>query len=245
MITIASSADFMNTVINHPQVKPTACPGLEEFVDFSFIVESDDHFFLECKPHGGFCMQCNDYDSYVVHTAFLPDTPSALVRQAVVEAFDVAFLELDAMEVWTSACSSNVPAMRLCNFAKFKKMFSRPSRIVEGETQTYFRITIDDYTINNLELASLGKKFHDNLGEHISHTHDPSHDAYVGAALTLLNRGNSAKALRVYNKWASVAEYEAIVMDPAGRVARVGNLEITLSEDLTYIEGITCQQEQQ
>ena len=241
MITIAKNANFINAVINNPQVHLTACPGREgETEDLSDLIASEDSFVLERYPFGGFILTPNDYDSYIVHTVFLPNTPTSVVTESVKQAMWVAFVELEVTKIYSYACSSNIPATKLMRRTGFSSLFSRPSRTKEGFVETFGCIDIQDYILKSPELSQLGERFHEQVEDSTNHEDDHSHDCFVGAAYAMLASGQIEKAVRVYNTWALLAGYCPIEYKEGDDEVKVGYMTIKLTESLDDIREVLC-----
>lgn len=239
LIEITLDFDFLNYVANHPKVNPTAFPNSNgAYQDLRDMKEGT--VFLRWKEYGFFALVPMDSDdfSYTVHTMFLPETPSEEVIEAVDQGFYYTFLCLDADKLYTSACSSNFPALRLSRKVGWNEDFSRPSMIKEGSVEHFFSMDILDWIYKQDYLASIGEQFHGIVEETTNHGHDAIHDKVVGAAIVMFQCGNAIKAVCTYNAWAERSYYETMQFDESEGLITVGDMKITLDDTRTKIERV-------
>lgn len=237
---ITKDPKFLNAVVNNPQVKKGACPNVEGEVDLTdLMLSSEDLFIIEFAPYGGFVLQQNDLDSYICHTLFLPKTPSSAVLEAVEQSLWFMFIEMDAKEIWSNSCESNVPAWRLMDKVGFETRFTSPSKRKDGMLEKFGVLDIHQYVTTRPVFAEEGVKFHDRVelvkGEE-NHPYDFVHDCYVGATAEMLRCANIDKGIEFYNKWAMLAGYATASYDQPSHSLVVGDLYISLDEEI-----ITCQ----
>lgn len=240
MINLAGSAALANEVANHPDVLPRIS-WTGEPLNLQPLVDNDECFIIENESHGCFLLAQSDYESYVVHTLFKPKTPPSVVMDTAKEGMWLSFIDLDAMDLTSSACETNPAAYKLMRKNGFIPMFDSPSKFAKGKKERFCRLTIDDYIINNDFLGEVGEGFHSLVEETTDHEDDPIHDRYVGAAISMIRSGNIDKAKRVYNKWASLAGYAPIQYNEETNTVTAGYMKIQLTDDLQGIGGVSCQ----
>ena len=240
MIHIAPDSMFVNRLANHPSVHPTAFPGREGMTeDLTAFVADEDNLVLEVWPYGAFVVHKNDFDTYVVHTMFLPKTTTKMVRESVAESLRLMFIELDATALYSSACSSNRAAFRLLRHTGFQTEFVSPSKHAKGHIETFGCITLNDYALNSTECLMEGREFHELAEGTVNHGRDDAHDCYVGLTSLMIKAGNVVKAQRVYNKWAAITGYAP--MQIKDNIIEVGGMIIKLDDEMRSIEEIVCQ----
>ena len=235
MIEYTKDLPFINMVANDPHVKAGAAPGREHiFDDLSDIVGVSK--CLRWKDKGLFLLIPSDeYGGYSVHTMFLPKARHTEVVKAVSEGFYTMFIKDDAMEITTSACSTNEPAVRLSNISGFRLRYYAPSQSVVGATDYFYSIDILDWIFSQKQFEPFGEYFHLLLEGHTNHTDDVMHDRVVGAVFSMFIEGNFEKAVSVYNRWALMTGYVPMLLDEHTQTIHVGEQVIRLGEDMKSI----------
>ena len=235
MIEYTKDAAFVNMVANDPYVHAGAFAGREGVVeDLSEVLCVAT--CLRWKDAGLFMLiPTDEYGGYNVHTMFLPTTRHTEVAKAVSEGFYTMFIADDAMEITTSACSSNQPAVRLSNNSGFRLRYYSPSNVVEGETDYFYSIDILDWILSQDRFDGLGAYFHELAEGHTNHEEDVMHNRMVGAIYAMFMEGNFYKAVSVYNRWAFMAGYVPMLLDEHTQTIHVGEQVIRLGEDMKSI----------
>jgi len=235
VIELTIDYGFINYVANHPKVHPTAFPNREdEWEDLSTFPKGT--IFLRWKDFGVFTlvpMQSNEFH-YTVHTMFLPETPSKEVVQAALEGFYFTFIALDADKLYTSACTSNIPALRLSRAVGWKEDFKRPSHIKKGKEEHFFSLSAQEWVLSQETFSPLGEQFHKLVEDTTNHEDDPIHDKIVGATIAMFQCGNAEKAVCFYNEWAERAYYVPMEYSKEG-IITLGDMTIQLNETQTEI----------
>lgn len=194
----------------------------------------DNAFVLIWKNLGGFIITRAYGTTYTVHTMFSPKAPSSEVLAACEAGFAHMFLDEDCTELRTSASHKNKPAMHLCFKTNWRPLYTTPSMVDENTRDTLFVKTIEEWIIESSWLGLIGEDFHNSITA--THTDCSVHDRFVGAAIEMVQAFNTAKAVRTYNKWAACSNYELALLKD--NIITIGNLVITLSEDLANIVGV-------
>lgn len=240
MINLAESAVLANEIANTPEILPSVS-WTGEAIDLQPSFDEGSCFIIENGTDGCYVLVENSVSTYVIHTLFKRGTPSSVVIDTAREGMWISFVELDAVELTSSACETNPAAYRLMRKNGMRPLFDSPSKFAKGKKQRYCGITIDDYIINNPFFQEVGAEFHNLVEETTDHEDDAVHDRYVGAAISMIRCGNADKAETVYNKWALMAGYAPITFNEEENTVEAGYMTIHLSDDLQTIGGISCQ----
>lgn len=230
MIKRTLDPTFLNSVANHPEVRPWLMG--EGPLDLSPIISSPGNIALQAE-HGGWVLQCISPAVYEVHSMFLPEGRGANVKAALAEALDYVFSATDCRQLVTRIPVNNPSAAALGKIAGFRPWF--------GDR---YRIEVEDWAQSSKACLDAGEWFHDRLeavkkeqGSALEvHEDDPGHDHAVGAAVLMCKSGNAAKAVWHYNAWAAAAGYSPItlvsvnpmVIDVVDAVLEGPNMEVLL-----------------
>lgn len=206
---------FLNSVANHPEVRPWVGPGTDP-IDLTATITNADNFAL-VTDGGGFVLHCHEPGIYEVHSQFLPEGRQH-TRKAMQAGFDYMFTRTDCEKIVSQVPDNNRAAQALAKAARFRTMFHRQDGLL-GPTQ-YVGLTIDEWAQDNADLEADGEWFHDTLeaakkdygSSRPVHAHDPAHERAVGAAVRMFKAGNAQKAIGFYNRWARLAGYEPIYL---------------------------------
>lgn len=213
-------AKFINSVVNHPEVKESAgVPDAEE-VDVGPMLQDVRNVCL-VTPGGGFLLFWKAPATYELHTQFLPEARGAEPLKAVEQAFFYMFINTDCMTINTKVHKDNTGAISIT------KIYSE--LISEHGDYLYFSLTFDSWVRRSNKCRIRGEEFHDSLGEDKSHDDDSGHDSQAGAAILMAESGNHDKCEFIYNRWAMSAGYEPIVIQsrqPA--IIKIGDLMMSL-----------------
>lgn len=212
MIKRATTADFINKVVNHPAVRPSihAAPGP---VDLSAVVANPSHVVME-DMYG--CMMFFQHvpGLYEIHTMILPEGRGAWAMDFAQQAVEYLFLRTNATEVFTRVPEGNIGAgalARACGAKhehRTKQQFPDrefPVEIMGGRIQDWVRFAPG--------LIERGQEFHCRLEEKCRaagipvkhHEQNDWHDRHVGVAAGMVLGGQPVKAVVFYNRWAAMA----------------------------------------
>jgi hypothetical protein len=223
---------FINEVANHPEVRPWL--GGEGEIDTTAIVSNPSHVTL-VNEFGGFIFVNHERGVYVAHSQFLPGTGRG-VCAAMREAIDFVFTRTDCEKIITQTPDNNAPAIALGRLGGFRTMY-RGEHTALGPS-TFVGLCIDDWAAGCRALEKDGQTFHDALDAAAAglgwpeHPEDIVHDRFVGAAFRMAKRGQPAKAVNFYNRWATVAGYEPI------RLVSESPVVLNLSSVVTAVVGV-------
>ena len=214
MIQRTLKADFLNSVANHPEVRPWL--GGKGDVDWQSFLDDTGNVGLVCED-GGFVF-CKLADGlYEVHSQFLP---GASAIQSLRDALAWMFTHTDAAEIGTRVAADNPAARGLALGVKAKRDFSLVTDPKTGGQVTFFSMTLANWALEDPRCVAEGIAFHDLLksaGKHDDHPEDGAHDAAVGATILMCKGGQPAKAIWFYNRWAALTGYgqiRAVNADP-------------------------------
>jgi len=207
---------FLNTVINHPEVRPFMAPGTEP-LDVTTGVSSPANFALVTEG-GGFILHCHEPGIYEVHSQFLPEYRGGHAAKAMRAGFDYMFTRTDATRIVTQVPDNNPAARGFARLARFRPMFRREAGLM-GPTE-YMGLSVEEWAQDNRSLEADGEWFHGKLeeakkragSELAVHGHDPAHERAVGASVRMIKAGNAAKGVAFYNRWARLAGYAPITL---------------------------------
>jgi hypothetical protein len=200
---------FLNSVINHPQVRPWL-KG-EGVLDLAETAKSLDNYLLEAEG-GGFVLIRHEPGIYEVHSQFLPEARGGTVA-AMKAGFEYMFVHTDCQRVVTKVPDGNRAAVALAKLAGFRPMFRR-------EETSFMGLTAEEWAQGNAELETDGRWFHEALeaakrekGSDLpTHTDDPAHERAVGATVQMVKAGNAEKGVTLYNRWARLAGYVPVTL---------------------------------
>jgi hypothetical protein len=206
---------LLNTVINHPEVRPWMAPG-DHALDVTPVVGNPANYALVTEG-GGFLLHCLEPGLYEVHSQFLPEHRTH-TREAMRAGFEYMFTRTDCVQIVTQVPDNNRAAQCLAKAARFRPMFHRKEGLL-GPTE-YVGLTVDQWAQDNPKLEAEGERFHGlleeakkaNGSELPAHGHDAAHERAVGAAVRMIKAGNAAKGVNFYNRWARFAGYAPITL---------------------------------
>lgn len=207
---------FLNTIVNHPEVRPFMAPGDGE-IDLAPVISNPANFALVTEG-GGFVLHCHEPGIYEVHSQFLPEHRGGHAVKAMREGFDYMFTRTDCTRVVTQVPDNNPAAKGFARLARFRPMFRREQGLL-GPTE-YMGLGIEEWAQDNHSLEADGEWFHAQLEDAKKangsalpvHDHDPAHERAVGGAVRMIRAGNAAKGVGFYNRWARLAGYAPITL---------------------------------
>ena len=214
MIRLSFDAEFINSVINHPDVREGA--EIKGIADVTSLVEDRDNVLLETK-HGGFLLINKGLGIYELHSQFLPSGRGLHVVEAGLKAFHFMFLKTDCTRVITKASPDNVGAHGLA-----EKFFTRRGF---NQGYHYYSCDIEQWIERDEVVKQAGEHFHELVKETTNHDDDDVHDCYAGFAYLTAQSGNIEKGQYIYNRWAVMSNYETISIERRHPlVAKVGDM---------------------
>lgn len=239
MIQREFDATRLNAVVNHPAVHPwVSLPGQGE-LDLT-PAASDPRNVLLMTEGGGLLFVQHEPGVYEVHTQFVPEVRGRAALKATREAVHWMFTRTDCMEILTKVPQGNVAAEALTRALGGVLDFERKDAWQTPlglRSVKYYGLRYADWVKSAGGLVERGHWFHDQLesekvrmGSHaVVHDDDPAHDRHVGAAVEMILRGQVAKAIVLYNRWARFAGYVEL------QVVSVAPLIIDIQEALIQV----------
>jgi len=216
MIEIQKSAEFANSVLNHPVVRPDVADPTEGPIDISQVVANPAHRVLG-GAHG-VTVWLKYFDGcWEVHTAILPEGRGKWAREFAEASLHHMFTATDCVEAITRVPQGHVAARTLTLSCGFHEHFVTPPECPfrGGKVPaTIFILSLQDWAMRRPDLAEIGDGFHRWMNERLRggqpHQPDDAHNRVVGAALEMLSAGNHRKAVIWYNRWAIAARHAQI-----------------------------------
>lgn len=217
MITRTMSADFLNTVANHPEVRPFLGGGWEP-LDLTAKVQDPGNIALVTE-HGGWLLQGMMPGVYELHTLFLPQGRGRPYFAAAKEALRYVFTSTDALEILTKCPDENAGARMAASLMGFRERFRREGIWETGCGVSFQALTLDDWVARDPVIKQAGHDFHETLeaaklaagSELPTHPDDEAHDRMVGACFLMAQAGFVQKAVGIYGRWALFAGYQPIL----------------------------------
>lgn len=219
MIYRTMNAAFLNEVANHEDVRPFL--GGDGELDLGPMLANPANVALEVMGDGGWLLQPTLPGVYELHTLFMPHARGKGYFAAAREAIRWMFTNTDCLEITTKCPDDNPGARMAASVMGFRERFRRetawpPEAPAVGVSYRVF--SIDDWYVRDKACLLEGRKFHAALeaakieaGSALPvHPEDEAHDRAVGAAALTVMAGQPAKAVGLYNRWASFAGYATI-----------------------------------
>lgn len=200
-------ATHLNAIANDPAVFPWMESKIP--VDMSMVALDAANFLLECDD-GGFLLIQHEPGRYEVHSIFKPDAGATTIR-AMREAMDWMFTRTPCEAICSKIPDGNDRAHGFAIAGGLREIF-------RGADASYVEIGIMDWAMRTKALQVHGERFHATLdaaklasGSPLPvHDYDVAHERAVGAALLMIERGQPAKGIAFYNRWARIAGYAQI-----------------------------------
>lgn len=217
------SADFLNSVANHPDVRPFIGGDGESVIDLGPQLADPRNVALETE-HGGWVLFYLAPGEYVLHTMFMTSGRGRFYRKASAEALRWMFTRTDCTEILTECPDGNPAARMAAVMAGFRERF------VRGET-SYQAFTIDDWIARDAEALKVGKALFAAL--RLEPTDDIQARA-VGAAVLMGQGGQVGKGVAAYCRIARFLGYPPIaqvapeLVDLGGPILKFAGETVTI-----------------
>lgn len=238
MIERAKDAEFINAILNHPEVRPFIY-GRPGPLDVTNVVGNPAHLVLTGK-HGGIIFIQHIIGLWEIHTAFLPSGRGVWGLQFAQEAGDWLFSRTNATEIFTRIPEGNIGALALARAGGMMLEHKVPQPLGDGTLSqvSIYGGRIQDWIRIAPGLVDRGKAFHarlhakyEDLGLGVDvHDQDDWHDRHVGAAVGMITGGQIAKGVAYFNRWAAMA------MAPQMKVLSTNPLRLDISDCVLRIE---------
>lgn len=239
------SAERLNIVVNHPEVRPwVAMPG-QGALDLSPVVADLNNVLLMAEG-GGFIFQNFGDGIYEVHSQFQPEHRGEEVITAARDAERYMFTRTDCVEIRSKVPAGNLGAAAFARKMRYELQFERanawPTEAGPVSVKYYAR-TLNQWVNQADELKSMGHWFHERLeaakiaaGSTMPiHDDDDAHDRYVGCTVEMMQAGQIGKALGFYGRWAPFAGYGPIALIATNPVViDIGDAILALRDDADF-----------
>lgn len=177
---------FIESIIAHPEV--------ERFVRHDAAPWPVDVSPYLVPPHrallfdgGCFLLVWQGHGRVECHTNFLPEHRGGEVVAAAREALEHVFLDTNVTSVVTKVPRNNLAADRFTRLMGFRLRFERPDAWIRNGERfpiRYYELDIDDWI--GMAPGSVDER-------------------YADALARMIARGNQAKGVFIYNRWAQFA----------------------------------------
>lgn len=216
------SAERLNTIVNHQDVRPWVAAYGQGYLDLTPVVANPDNYLLMGEG-GGFLFVQQEPGIYEVHSQFLPEHRGENVITAARDAERYMFCRTDCIEIRSKVPAGNAGAAAFARKMRYELQFERANawQTEAGAVAVrYFARTLNQWVNQADELKGTGHAFHEKLeaakialGSTMPiHDDDAAHDLYVGATVEMIQAGQIAKALAFYGRWAPFAGYGPIAL---------------------------------
>lgn len=212
----ATSAERVNEICNHAEVRPWLGGNTSQRVDLAPIISRPENVVL-LGEFGAIVFMRGQPGLYEAHTQILPEGRGQWALNFAQACLHWMFCRHDAMEVATRVPDGNLGAKGLARGLGFRKEFVRHDGYrIDGEAhaaEIYF-LTLQAWQATAPGLVERGIEFHESLDRQgkksPTHPEDANHDRYVGATMEMVRGGQVAKAMVFYNRWAFVVGFPLI-----------------------------------
>lgn len=212
----ATSAERINAILNHPDVRPWVADTAEGPLDVSRQVADAGNVCLVGEHGAFFCFKFFP-GTFEVHTQILPEGRGRWARDFALAGARYMFTATDAVEILTRVPEGHVAAAALARAMGFRVQFSTPPEcLFRGKRVpcTIYALTIQDWALHESE--DDGARFHEWLNRQVSvgepHDPDPDHNRIVSIALAMIKAGQVVKGVLWYNRWCAAARHEPIAL---------------------------------
>lgn len=216
------SAERLNSICNHPDVRPWVAAAGQGYLDLSPVVANPDNYLLMGQGGGFLFVQQSD-GIYEVHSQFLPEHRGENVITAARDAERYMFTRTDCTEIRSKVPEGNVGAAAFARKMRYELQFERANAWQLGDRSVavkYYARALNQWVNQAEELKASGHWFHEKLeaakiasGSAMPiHDDDAAHDLYVGATVEMMQAGQIGKALAFYTRWAPFAGYGPIAL---------------------------------
>ncbi len=118
---VSHDAEFLNRVVNHPNVLPYVNLGVQGPLDITPLVMDEKNLFL-ANEYGGFLLIDQGDRVFEIHTQFLPEGRGRMALEAAREAMGYVFTETDCQMLMTFCPVDNRPSAFLARATGMSKV---------------------------------------------------------------------------------------------------------------------------
>lgn len=154
----ATSAERINAILNHPDVRPWIVSDDTKPLDLSMVVNDRAHYFLIGPRQTVLCFRIM-LGIYEFHVAALPDGRGREMVEFAEAAETVMFTQTDAVELMTRIPLTHRASEGLAKIRGFTPRWERPSCLFRGQNVAYrvwsktLQEWIEDYDIAEVVAA--------------------------------------------------------------------------------------------
>lgn len=246
MIEQTASADRINAIANHPDVRRWVSPEPERDLDLGMAIADPMNIALTGE-HGAMLFACLQQGVYEAHTMVLPEGRGRWALSFVQDCLSWVFCRTGAIELMTRVPKGNLAARALARAIHGTYCFTNPDGWAQDGNSIpadIFSLVIQDWMRTAPKLPERGQWFHTRLEEEFAaagkrepnHPDDAVHDRYVGAAMEMVFGGQLDKGVIFYNRWAAMAGYvpiSVVCRDPV--TIDIGTAMVVKSGDDFYV----------
>lgn len=175
---------------------------------------NDEKNYLLCSKNAALFFHWQEPGVYELHTQALPEGRGKEVKNLALEAIDFMFCSTDCMELLTKVELTNHRAALGAHIIGFTAEFEIP----RTPPMHGYALRFEQWVAKAASLLPLGEKFHSDLSRGVAtlnktlppHPPDLTHDRRVGACAMMLQGGQIAKAVILYNRWARFTGYDVV-----------------------------------
>ena len=249
-VTRQFDAKRLNEIVNDPAVLPWVRGGVDGPLDLTFAVENPGNVLL-VGEHGAMLLIQLQPGLFEAHTQVLPIGRGEWAVNFAKACVFWMFTRTTCFELMTKCPHGNLGARALAKCVGGKKLFTNPRGwSKDGKTipADIFGITIQDWLLTANGLEERGHWFHERLAseyrklgrKEAPHPDDDTHDRYVGMACEMFLGGQAQKAVLLYGRWASMADYAPIELMSLDPVAiNIQDAVIVMRKNDFYVASLT------
>ena len=233
------NATALNLIAEDPEVKPwIGQEDLDAPVILDPVAENPANFcFLSESGQGAYVVINKGGSLYEAHSLAIPAARGREMLRLMHDGFEFLFTATDCLEVTTFVPDGNEAAASWASIAGFRPSFRREAFFpLHGEKVGGWFMTLGyaDWVMRAPGLITVGAGFHMDLEEFDraeTHPDDEAHDRWVGATIKGIVAGNIAKAIPLYNRWATVSGYrQAQIITLTPPLVDIGDAVIQMTD---------------
>ncbi len=210
------NAGFLNTIANHPEVRPWL--GGVGPLDLTDVLADANNYAFQSE-FGGLICEKLDTGLYEIHSLFLPEGKGAAAFKVMDETLRYMFVHTECQEIVTKVPDDNIAALGAARAKGFATSFrletgwTTPEGLRTG--MAIMRLPLSKWIGKDDLVEAKGVWFHERLEELTKnaipvHYDEAAHNRAVGASIMMAQAGNILKAIGSYNVWARIAQYPLI-----------------------------------
>jgi hypothetical protein len=253
-VDVAPSKDakLINSMLNHPEVRPWIADAAEGVLDVTAQINSPVNTFL-MGEFGGVMLVKVLAGTYECHTFALPEGRGVWALGLVMAAQRWMFTKTDCVEILTRIPETHRPALGLAIKAGMTKEFTRHDGVKINDkllSVDVYKVTLSDWAKRSADAEATGAVFHAWLNEQAEkagfrnpHEDDPNLNRYAGACLEMIKGGQALKGVMFYNRWAWISRHATIKLSSVSPIVvdmDIGQVRL-IGDELELIPGAGAQ----